>query len=761
MYRLGLRLTLQSGREALIRLIVTSVAVAIGVTIVLAVLADFHAFELTSNRPDWEGTHAMSAGQHGSANVELWNYSNEVFRGQTIERLDLAALGPNAPVPPGVSRLPRSGQYFASPALATLLRSVPRDELAGRFPGRLAGTIGDAALTGPNELVVYVGEPAARLAALPSTIRVDQIATAAGKQIWSHYFRDAFVVAAIAFLFPILILVGTATRLASARREERYAALRLVGATARDVNEIASVDAIVSASCGAALGVAIFALAQPFLAKTAITSAVYFPADVTPTVWGYLAVLVAVPAASAIASLLALRRVRVTPLGVSRRVSPPPPRLWRVVPLALGIGLFVVGMLTTDDQNIGAPVFPGLLMIMIGLVVAGPWLTTRAAGLLKGSASSLLAARRLSDDPKAAFRSVSGLVLAVFLGTIVAALLPAIDATTATPSARALSNVLLDGFTASPVCGNNVNCTGGSSPGLMAGNVSASEQRMALDGLPPAAGAKLLAGLRAFHGATVAPIYSLPQHANPGNFGADDAVVSCASMRALAALGVCAPGVKAVQASAATLFGDNPRFTSQAIIGPASPPASDDFSNLYLQAVLVKVNGQSTLERVRTFLITHTTESVSGTAPRTFGEAVQARLAVAATVQRLIDVAVALTLLVAGCSLAVVVGGSLVERKRPFTMLRLSGTSNGTLNWVVLKEAILPLVAATVVAAGTAYGISMLTIKKMAPAGTPLPALDHVYYLTMGSGLGVSLLVILAILPLLNKITGIENVRFE
>jgi hypothetical protein len=137
------------------------------------------------------------------------------------------------------------------------------------------------------------------------------------------------------------------------------------------------------------------------------------------------------------------------------------------------------------------------------------------------------------------------------------------------------------------------------------------------------------------------------------------------------------------------------------------------------------------------------------------------RLGVATTAQRLIDVAVALTLLVAGCSLAVSAGGGLVERKRPFTMLRLSGTPSGTLYRIVLTEAVLPLAAALVVAAGVAYGVSLLTISKMAPAGTPLPTLGHVYYLTMGAGLAVSLLIILATLPLLKRITGLENVRFE
>jgi hypothetical protein len=108
-----------------------------------------------------------------------------------------------------------------------------------------------------------------------------------------------------------------------------------------------------------------------------------------------------------------------------------------------------------------------------------------------------------------------------------------------------------------------------------------------------------------------------------------------------------------------------------------------------------------------------------------------------------------------------VAGGGVVERKRPFTLLRLSGTPIATLYRVVFLEAILPLAAAIVVAAGTAYGYSVLTVKRMALPGTPIPALGYVYYLTMGAGLIVALLVILVTLPVLGRITGQGSVRFE
>ncbi|HEY2284557.1 MAG TPA: FtsX-like permease family protein [Streptosporangiaceae bacterium] len=784
MTRFGLRLTLRGGREGLVRLIVTAVAVAIGVTILLAVLADFNAFRTANGRPCWECTAGPSvttaARAAPAARAELWNYGDDVYAGQTIERLSVAALGPGAPVPPGISALPRPGQYYASPALAALLRRVPRDELGDRFPGTLAGTIGERALSGPAELVSYVGRTPAQLAALPQTIRVTRIAASSGRQIWSPYFRDAFGVAALAFLFPILILIGTATRLAAARLEERYAALRLVGATTRQVSVVAAVDAFLTALLGAVAGIAVFALLRPVVAGTAVTSARYFPDLVTLTALDYAAVLLAIPAAAAIAALLSLRRVRISPLGVTRRVTPPAPPLWRVLPLVAGVIVFAAGVALTTSKKLSPLALLGLIVIMAGLIMAGPWLTARAARLLGrplAGASSLLAARRLADNPQAAFRAVRGLVLAVFLGTLTAGLLPAVNAATAATGATALRNVLLDQFIYAPVCGNDVNCTGGaggvpfdpSEPGPDTSPAALTpSQRVGLLGLPPQAGATLLVRLRAIPGTATYPIYSPNRDADPGAQGPGaqgqdpgNGIMTCASLRQLRVLGQCAPGLTAVAAGTDSMYGDNPSDTTQPFVSTSSPAAPAGYARLSLQAVLVKVASPAVLERVRTVLATRTPLSESGTAPRTFGEEVQARLAVGDTVERLVYIAVALTLLVAGCSLAVTAGGGLVERKRPFSLLRVAGTPAAALYRVVLLETVLPLAVATVVAGGVAWGVAVLTIGKLASPGTPVPVPGHTYFLLMGTGLAVSLAVILATLPLLSRMTGPASARFE
>jgi hypothetical protein len=252
----------------------------------------------------------------------------------------------------------------------------------------------------------------------------------------------------------------------------------------------------------------------------------------------------------------------------------------------------------------------------------------------------------------------------------------------------------------------------------------------------------------------------------PGNLP-PMAAVSCSVMRALAVLGQCRPGVQAVAVNDQNLFSDNPYYQTQAFVSSSSQAYAGNLSRLGLQAVLVRVNSPATLERVRTFLATHTAPITSGgpgqsaTPPRTFAETSAIRTARSATVEKIVYAAVALTLVVAGCSLAVAVGGGLVERKRPFTLLRVSGTPVGTLSKVVLLEALLPLAVTTVIAAGIAYGTCVLAFERLAPAGTAIPRLGHAYYELMGTGLAAALLVILTTLPLMRRMTGPANIRFE
>jgi hypothetical protein len=780
MLRLGLRLSLRSGREAAVRLVVTMCAVAIGVAVLLSVLAEFHAFQATSNRPSWESTtgNPVAGPTVGAtAGTELWNYSESLFEGHFIETLDVAALGSGAPVIPGLTGLPAPGTYDTSPALAALLRSVPADQLGGRFPGTQAGTIGDAGLSGPQALVIVVGYTPTRLAALPNTVEVNQIFSGRQVQGTTNIYRMAFIVAAVALLFPLLILVNTATRLAAARREERYAALRLVGATPRQVGVIASVDATVGAMFGAALGIGAFLVIRLALTHVALSGAQFFPQYVTPTAAGYLAMLVGVPIAAAIGSRITLRRVQISPLGVSRKVTPKPPGIWRVIPLLAGIPVFVYPVVTRPTHPDGTPVAIGLVLIMLGFVLGGSWLTMQAARLLgkvARGASSLLAARRLADNPKGSFRTVAGLVLAVLVGTMIAVLAPAINAVQSPPGDASLTNVLRAPYGNGPQGG----------------------------GLDPATSAQLIASLQAIHGVTVIPLYVNPAFANflqssqpiapaneaPGSRSQGpsvsppaDTVISCADLQQLTVLGACPAGATAVTADTSDiLFTDNPLFVTRALplVTAASGTTTVNLTGLSVQALLVKATDQASLEQARTLLTNFNASLDQGgpglkgngglsawqmgdLEPETFGEMAAIRNNDDNNIARVIFAILGLTLLVAGCSLAVTVGGSLVERKRQFTLLRLSGTPVGSLRSVVLMESVLPLIAASVVAAIVGAAITIPVIRALLPelAGTPWPS--PLYYLTMGAGMVVAVGVVLATMPLLGRMTQPSNARFE
>jgi hypothetical protein len=528
---------------------------------------------------------------------------------------------------------------------------------------------------------------------------------------------------------------------------------------------------------GTLLGIGAFFVVQPALARISFSGARFFGATVTPTASGYVGMLIGVPIVATLSSLWSLRRVRISPLGVSRKMTPSAPRLWRVLPLLIGIPLFVIPLLGDAQLKSGtlktSPTTPllyvGALLIMAGLVLGGPWLTMQVArGLARFSrgASSLLAARRLADNPKLAFRTVSGLVLAVFVGSLLASIVPVMNAaqTSLGGNASSLTNVLRAPY---------------SGPG---------------GGLPAGEAVKLTAEL-AGPGVTVLAVYANPAFNSNAPFppapgaaggrqraprvlrissGQYDSIVSCASLLQFPALGRCAPGEKAVQANISNdLLTDNPLTITLPVVTRANPTASANIKDLSVGAFLVKTSGATTLEKVRT-LITLFDANVVGHSglsnwqmgnaePETFGETAQIRNQDDNNAETVVLAIVALTLLMAACSLAVTVGGGIIERKRPFTLLRLSGTSIAALYRVVVLESVLPLVSASLVAAATGIGVAIPLVKAL-PALRNEPSVAHpgaVYYLAMGAGLLVALMVISSALPLIRRVTQPNSARFE
>ena len=280
MIRLGLRLTFGSGREAALRVLVTAAAVALGVGLLLTCLAGVNGLHAQTNRGAWLDTSSQASGPTSTTNPLWWLSSTDQFDNLEIDRIDVAATRSGAPVPPGIPHLPGPGEYYSSPELTMLLRSEPASELSDRYQGRQIGTIGAAALPSPNSLIIVIGHTARQLSHVPGAIEVAAIQRtpadcyACQSTIGSGAVLQFILVGgAVALLLPVLILIATASRLSAARREERFAAMRLVGATPRQISVVSAVEAVVAAVAGVAVGFALFFVFRPLLYRVSFTGA--------------------------------------------------------------------------------------------------------------------------------------------------------------------------------------------------------------------------------------------------------------------------------------------------------------------------------------------------------------------------------------------------------------------------------------------------------------------------------------------------------
>src|SRR6185369_15432956 len=135
------------------------------------------------------------------------------------------------------------------------------------------------------------------------------------------------------------------------RREQRYAALRLVGATRGQVVLMATTETAFAALAGAAAGWLGYLLARPVIAAEVTFEGSHFIAeDVHAPAAQQALILLAAPLLCAAATVLSLRRAQVTPLGVRRRTRTRNPGWWRLLPVVAGVaGLVTIA--ATDLTN--------------------------------------------------------------------------------------------------------------------------------------------------------------------------------------------------------------------------------------------------------------------------------------------------------------------------------------------------------------------------------------------------------------------------
>jgi hypothetical protein len=439
-----------------------------------------------------------------------------------------------------------------------------------------------------------------------------------------------------------------------------------------------------------------------------------------------------------------------------------------VLPLLAGLawlGFFVVhGRPPTPRGQILALV-PGCLLIMTGLVIAGPWLTMAGARIMArrtSRPSGLIAARRLADDPRAAFRAVSGLVLTLFIMTVAIAGLTTQDAKENHPIGWApAGSVLVDDQAGQPLPTKTQPATDGR-PSLTAPGSTRTLAHM-LTRLSGIHGVESVITVRAdgkstlpraLLGGSVPGLPSGLQETGPVPAG----LVSCAQLARAPSLGRCPAGAAAVSFPK-FLDAAPPGKSLARITWPAADVPAGQLGGLGLDSIDIATDGsRSAVEQARTAL-ENANRSPGLNAPLTLDERAAELTKGDSAYRQLADVVILASLLIAGCTLATAVAAGLADRKRPFSLLRLTGARLSMLRRVVVLESAVPLLAVAAVAIGVGFATS--AIFAILQLQHPLVAPGATYYLLVAAGIAASLGIIAATFPLLRRITGPEVARNE
>jgi len=707
--RLGIRIAFAGGRESLARNALMAVGVAVGVMLLLFTLTAMPVLQRHIDRLAWHRTTALSPPT--APDPALWLAVTDRYAGRDIIRVHVAALGPRPPVPPGVDRLPGPGEVVASPALAELMRTVPDDQLRNRFPGQVIGTIGPDGLIAPAELVGIVGRTPEELRDTDGAVEIRGIEQPGLRISLYGFYRVLISLVAVLIVGPVVVFVAMVTRIGAARREQRFSAIRLAGATRLQTAALAATETAAAAIAGTLLGLLGFLVARPMVAShvTLGHGIPIFVEDLTAPMRQMLLVLVAVPVLAVATTLVALHRVQISPLGAHRRGRRRSPHDLRLVPLVAGIvGIWYSEKVQSGPAYVETTLLRWVsslspLVVLVGLVLAGPlvcfWIS-RGLARSSGRATTLIAARRIAADPYTASYAVSGVALAMFVATTLG-LIAAADR---------------------PVGGDQHASLG---HGVVAVHVR---------GVPEAALAPLITS-----DAVVA-------RSGPGQL----VVVRCADLAWVSNVTCPLP---------ASLEGPDPQpatelFVVPNVFGPAGfTEPGPEAASLPVQTVFVPTDGTlAAEERVRTLAAITVpsvrTETADELAARTTMEF--------AWVDGVLPPAMAFVLLVAACSLTVATVSGLMERRRPFALLRASGVRLGELRRIMLLETGLPLVITTL----GGIGIAILVTYMITPGEEwGLPGARFF------GGLGLAVVAALAVsslaLPLMDVATRHDSARFE
>ncbi|MFV0633139.1 FtsX-like permease family protein [Demequina sp.] len=731
------RLLLLNGSRAYGRLAGIVVGVAAGTAMMLILLAAYLHLPERDARAAWltpdgfeaqlddEGNAMPRARDDAAMIASPWV---DVYEGQAIEVLRVAVTDDTTVEMPAGLAAPRDGEFYASPAVIELLEAAPDDQLADRW-GTLVGQLPPSMLLGGDQLAVLAGDNWESLDAVPQSHLQEQMRST-GVNATAVTFRIVIAMGAIALLVPIVLLISIVGGLGAAQRREQLSTVRLIGAGRRAVAAMSAAEMAVATGVGALLGVGAAWVLRPVAAALQVNGASLTVADVSaPWPWA-VATVVAVTAVGSATAYWRAFRDDVGALGAARERPEAPVTAWRSGALLAGLVLFAASAAAIRWVDSLAMlgmfgVIAGFALIAFGMVAIGPWLT-RVTSVVLGrrtsSAAGVVAAGRLQRHPRATFRSVGGLVVAVFAASVFA---------------------------------------GGSSAVTLAGTPAELPGRLALgtltvgvdDGRDRADLAQAVRVIEAVDGVTGTVVASWP--ADPNDIRV---VLTADDARAIGAVDVPDSALVSVDLysmrSDAPIVEDEVPGQARAVDGAVS-----DLEDLEPAYLLITTDGsQAAIERARTAALV-SLEPWQVPATRADVAALGATvLNSELAVMAYIGMAIAIAISALALSIAAV--SAMLDRKRTFGLLRLSGMPLAHLRRTVITEAAVPLIATVALAASLGMAVAWGVLESLSDDLT-LGWPDGRYWAALAVSLAVAAIGIGATLSTVRRSTEVESTRFE
>lgn len=768
---LGVRFASSGGREGWIRTLLTAVGVGLGVTLLLVAASVPHMLDQRSARDQARSETKISDSPDGQAkksdtSVLRINAETE-YRGRTIGGYLMRADGTHPVVPPGVGRFPGADEMVVSPALKELLASPEGSLLRERLSNRITGTIGDAGVIAPGELLFYMGSDT--LTPANGGHRIAGYGDPGPPEPMSPILIVLIIMICVVLLAPVAIFIATAVRFGGDRRDRRLAALRLVGTDIRMTRRIAAGEALFGALLGVLTGAVLFLVGRRFVGHIEVWNVSVFPSDLVPDPALTALVVVSVPVAAVLVTLVAMRSVVIEPLGVVRGGGNRGRRLWWRLPMPVA-GLAVLGLTGKVDEFTPVNPYPiagGAVLVLVGLALLLPWLVEACVNRLHGGPVPWqLATRRLQLSSGAASRAVSGITVAVAGAVALQMLFAAV--------------------------GDEFSRVTGQDP-------SRAQFYTYSEKVEPGAATRAIEEFKATKGVD-AVIGKVETYATrPGKYTKSDVqpttsliVGDCATLRELARIGSCTDGDtfvahprndkemsdwvdatarKGKEVLIGLGYGQKPMpwtlpAGSRTVQARHDPLGEDSWGIMATIGALdpSKLPGATTQTQIRIDeSVEDAAEYVRNTAARIDPAMRVASLTSKtrdekyASVQRGLQVGATATLLLIAAAMLVSQLEQLRERKRLLSVLVAFGTRRSTLAWSVLWQTAVPVVIGLTVAVAGGLGLGAALITMLDKKIT-----DWWLFLPMtGAGAALILLVTLVSLPSLWRLMRPEGLRTE